>query len=68
MKPSERIKQEIETLLDELKDLGYKVEINNNLYCIYNDSYVGYFTLNESTNLQTIDKITENLLKLKARI
>jgi hypothetical protein len=66
MKPSERIKQEIETLLDELKELGYKVIKKDEFYTvhhkIYTDLHICRFLLNE------LDEITENLLKLKVRV
>jgi hypothetical protein len=72
MKTSEKIKQEIETLLDELKKLGYKVTKKDEFYTvhhkIYTDLHICRFNLNEFTQLFKIDEITENLLKLKVRV
>ena len=65
MKTSEKIKQEIETLLDELKKIGYKVVKTDDNYSIYNKEYAGFFTFNEFTNLKYVDDIFENLIKLK---
>ena len=66
MKPSEKIKQEIETLLDELKELGYKVIYNDEFCIVYNDLYSCRFSLNQDTTLAQLDEITEGLLKLKS--
>jgi hypothetical protein len=72
MKPSEKIKQEIETLLEEMKELGYKVIYNDEFYKvhhkIYTDLHICRFSLNQETTLAQLDEIIENLLKLKVRV
>ena len=68
MKPSEQIKQEIETLLDELKELGYKVILNNEFCIVYNDLCSCRFSLNQDTTLTQLDEITQGLLKLKVMV
>lgn len=78
MKPSEKIKQEIETLLEELKELGYEIERNGKTIIIYRyvskfdgakyperKYYLG-FEFNDS--IEIMDEIIENLLKLKVRV
>ncbi len=70
MKPSEKIKQEIETLLDELKDNYDISRTYSNMYMVKgkNQYYMYCFGFNNETTLKDCDDIVENLLKLKLRV